>query len=565
MTSIQILRLAAFGPRRKWKQIFQTKQNSLLELSNDLLWITKPFEEQRKLYSVMQRISGEGRTVPLYKIDLYPRPKEVAVYEIPDPIFKASVPPQEYQPVMLTLRKGSVLTRHNLENGRLYNRIHLSPLPFNSLSVSFVSDILIVKSPKLKFFYRTECFFRFHVFQMHPFKRLATFDIDGSVFPDVKHKSQYGKLRNAEIHDGLLIIMTEKNFSLIYDAENIIEEKSVSTSEDTTEFVSGHEELVEEAPPLLFATFAHMDILGLGACPWMYIRAVSDSVLEVRDLGTEELLDGGRVMWKDGNDEQISPDYLMFHPDDSSRVIHVRTSEIRILAIHERCGKRTLEEEFIYPKRGQTNKTVESRYSRSGRLIKSTFELDDSLNTALAFNVETDLRVLVIVEARRDVEHNCTKLQKITFFDSLSYDLLHEMDIFVKVDGDIETNRLSVNMDRDILNIVSRKGSQQTILSFRLKEVMEEEESQTEKVMLRKKICNNISNLRKNGLMNSVERDEEGMENVNVRQRRALRRNSSVTAVERHSVERKKRRRLRRNNEFSDESDDESGSDEWIP
>ncbi|XP_071536269.1 uncharacterized protein [Panulirus ornatus] len=507
-TSIQILRLAAFGPRRKWKQIFQTKQNSLLELSNDLLWITKPFEEQRKLYSVMQRISGEGRTVPLYKIDLYPRPKEVAVYEIPDPIFKASVPPQEYQPVMLTLRKGSVLTRHNLENGRLYNRIHLSPLPFNSLSVSFVSDILIVKSPKLKFFYRTECFFRFHVFQMHPFKRLATFDIDGSVFPDVKHKSQYGKLRNAEIHDGLLIIMTEKNFSLIYDAENII---------------------------------------------------------EVRDLGTEELLDGGRVMWKDGNDEQISPDYLMFHPDDSSRVIHVRTSEIRILAIHERCGKRTLEEEFIYPKRGQTNKTVESRYSRSGRLIKSTFELDDSLNTALAFNVETDLRVLVIVEARRDVEHNCTKLQKITFFDSLSYDLLHEMDIFVKVDGDIETNRLSVNMDRDILNIVSRKGSQQTILSFRLKEVMEEEESQTEKVMLRKKICNNISNLRKNGLMNSVERDEEGMENVNVRQRRALRRNSSVTAVERHSVERKKRRRLRRNNEFSDESDDESGSDEWIP
>lgn len=156
-----------------------------------------------------------------------------------------------------------------------------------------------------------------------------------------------------------------------------------------------------------------------------------------------------------------------------------------------------------------------------------------------------------------------------TFYDSLSYDLLHEMDIFVKVDGDIETNRLSVNMDRDVINIVSRKGSQQTVLSYRLKEVMEEEESETEKVTLQKKLCNNVEgSLKRNGIMNFVvERDEGEVENANTRQRTTGRRNSRVTAMERRLARRKKRRRRRlvRNDEFSNESYSETDSDEWIP
>ncbi|MPC92269.1 hypothetical protein E2C01_087348 [Portunus trituberculatus] len=49
---------------------------------------------------------------------------------------------------------------------------------------------------------------------------------------------------------------------------------------------------------------------------------------QVRDMGSGQLLENGRVTWSDGGD-QIAPDFLMFHPDDSSRVIHVRTQEIR--------------------------------------------------------------------------------------------------------------------------------------------------------------------------------------------------------------------------------------------
>ncbi|XP_069156253.1 uncharacterized protein [Procambarus clarkii] len=502
--SMQALRYAVFGPRRKWKNIFQTKENSLLELSGDLMWITRSADHLRYSCNVMKRICGDGRVMTLYTSDLHPRPMEVAVYEIPDPHFRASIPQQEYQPVMFTLRKGGVLTRHNLETGKFYNSIFLSHLPCNSLSVSFLSDILIVKSPNFKFHHRAECLFRFHAFHMHPFKWLAKFDIDGSVFPEKEHKRRYGKLRNAEIHDDMLIVMTEKNYSLIYDAQEI---------------------------------------------------------MKVRDLATEELLNGGRVMWRDRNDIQISPDYLMFHPDDSSRVIHVRTSEIRILTIREREGKRTLEEEFGYPERGRITKTVEAaKYSRSGRLIKTKFELDDSLNRAIVFNVETDLRVLIILEARRDDEHNCTKLLKVTFYDSLSYDLLHEMNLSVKVDGDIETNRLSISMDRDILNIVSHKGSQHTILVYRLKEMMEDD-TDVRRMKSKRRACDNA------GSSYREDESESGDGPQNEIPKKVIRKSLRTAVVERRTERRgtnKRRGKRTTTNNTSNESD-HTDSDEWVP
>lgn len=36
-------------------------------------------------------------------------------------------------------------------------------------------------------------------------------------------RGRYGKMRNAEIHDGLLLIMTDKSHTLVYNAEALIE------------------------------------------------------------------------------------------------------------------------------------------------------------------------------------------------------------------------------------------------------------------------------------------------------------------------------------------------------
>ncbi|KAK3872411.1 hypothetical protein Pcinc_022511 [Petrolisthes cinctipes] len=476
-TSMQALRRVAFGPRRRWVKVYQTKESSLLEMSGDLMWVTQATDRTNGTSNTMLRILGDGRIMTVYTMQHFPRAKEVEIYEIPHPVYTSSLPHKEYQPVMFLLRKGGLLTRHHLETGEVYDQLSLGNSLVKTISVNFVSDVLVAKSSRL---YRPgeaarggDGFFKFFVFTLHPFTPLACFSIHTAVFPGTDDRVRYGKMRNAEIHDGLLLIMTDKNFTLLYNADVIIEanrEKEMVCGE----WIQGVEGMVKETPPLLFATYTHMDILGLGGCPWAYLTALSDAMIVVRDLKTDEVMVDGRVCWEEGGIQQISPDYLMFHPDDSSRLIHVRTHQIRVLAIREKNGKRCLQEEFTYPEKDNEGQEVrEAQYSRSGRRLMTKFKWDDSLNTALSFNVEADLRLLVIMEARRDLEQNCTRLLRVLFYDSHTYQRLHIEPVDVWVDGDIETNRLSVSIDRDILNVVSHMGTVHTILSFRLQEVFD--------------------------------------------------------------------------------------------
>ncbi|MPC56131.1 hypothetical protein E2C01_050084 [Portunus trituberculatus] len=85
-----------------------------------------------------------------------------------------------------------------------------------------------------------------------------------------------------------------------------------------------------------------------------------------------------------------------------------------------------------------------------------------------------------LVASSLNDKFNATMLEKLVFYDSFSYELLHQMDINMLVEGDIETNRLSVSIDRDVLNIVSHKGTQHTVLSFRLKECFSKDEDNEE-------------------------------------------------------------------------------------
>lgn len=208
---------------------------------------------------------------------------------------------------------------------------------------------------------------------------------------------------------------------------------------------------------------------------------------------------------------------------------------------------------LIQWKKKDKNKDI-AKYSRSGRLLKSKFEWDYSLNRALAFNVETELRILAILEAQRD--ENCrTHLVKVTFYDSYSYEFLDELDISTTVDGDIETNRLSVHMDRDILNIVVYKGNQYTIFSYRLKEKIETDENAPNKLKVVKKIRERDVHNRRS--VSYAESDSENSEGGNVRRRQRERNRRERTQG--------RRRRRRRAQGESSETEVEQDSDEWVP
>lgn len=88
---------------------------------------------------------------------------------------------------MFLLRKGSLLTRHHLETGEMYDQLSLGSTLVSSISVNFVSDLLVAKSSRL---YRpgeaargSDGFFKFYVFRLHPFKPHACFSIHSAVFP----------------------------------------------------------------------------------------------------------------------------------------------------------------------------------------------------------------------------------------------------------------------------------------------------------------------------------------------------------------------------------------------
>ena len=119
-----------------------------------------------------------------------------------------------------------------------------------------------------------------------------------------------------------------------------------------------------------------------------------------------------------------------------------------------------------------------------------------------------------------------TKLEKLVFYDSFSYELLHQMDLGVQVEGDIETNRLSVSIDRDILNIVSHKGIRHTVLAFRLKEDFSMEEHTREDEELKGVLQRSIHHNLKTRTLPVFGKDDDGEGSESTRRKKRKQRKS---------------------------------------
>lgn len=134
------------------------------------------------------------------------------------------------------------------------------------------------------------------------------------------------------------------------------------------------------------------------------------------------------------------------------------------------------------------------------------------------------------------------------------------MDIGVRVEGDIETNRLSVSIDRDVLNVVSHKGSTHTVLAFRLKEDFSREEEDS-------KESEEVTGILKGSRIHSFKKrtlpvfdsddDSEGNETTSRRETKRKRKKREG----RGERVRSKRRRSRKESSASESED----TDEWIP
>lgn len=157
---------------------------------------------------------------------------------------------------------------------------------------------------------------------------------------------------------------------------------------------------------------------------------------------------------------------------------------------------------------------------------------------------------------------NSTKLEKLVFYDSFSYELLHETKIGIRVEGDIETNRLSVSIDRDIVNIVSHKGTTHTVLVFRLKEDFpNEEDEEKDEGEDGESLQRNPQRTRNKGRKRSQEHESENEWEEN---EAAERRTATRKRRKRENRNRRLRKRNQRKSKESSVSESED-TDEWTP
>ncbi|KAL7644508.1 UNVERIFIED_CONTAM: hypothetical protein RMT77_005340 [Armadillidium vulgare] len=458
-----ILRLSMFCQRRKWDVVAKAKCTGVVDFNYDLQWIVLAQNSSvpDMPHSQMKRIHSNGTYQVVYQIPNVQRIRDFCIYDLPHPVYSSKTKDYEFRPTIIALRKPNILTRHDMEKGIEYDTLGLGKVIMKNLSWNCSLDQLILSSSKYK---NPENYWTiaFKIFKLHPLSHLASIAISAKAFPDTDDRRQYGQFRHSEIDGSFLLVMTDKSYTLIYSAEDIIK----LADNDCNSSADCYPCEIEKAPPILFATAANMDILSFGGSPWMYIRSVNDGVLEVRDVGNEELIEGGRVCF-DETEVKISPDYLTFHMDDSNRVIHVKNSDLRILRIVNTDAEPKLQLEFQYSKQQEEDKKqncIQSWTTRFGRKVHMKVSLDPSLNRGLTFGLESDLNLFFILEMHREMVG--VVLSKVTFYDNNTYEVLLELPLNLHVSGDIEDNRIL--MEKDIFSIVNKRQNSYTYFVFRL-------------------------------------------------------------------------------------------------
>ncbi|RXG71163.1 DDB1- and CUL4-associated factor 17 [Armadillidium vulgare] len=484
-----ILRLSMFCQRRKWDVVAKAKCTGVVDFNYDLQWIVLAQNSSvpDMPHSQMKRIHSNGTYQVVYQIPNVQRIRDFCIYDLPHPVYSSKTKDYEFRPTIIALRKPNILTRHDMEKGIEYDTLGLGKVIMKNLSWNCSLDQLILSSSKYK---NPENYWTiaFKIFKLHPLSHLASIAISAKAFPEnfrnssyedsmiasldlvffyfnyinsiwdfcssrksfgylnkiiyTDDRRQYGQFRHSEIDGSFLLVMTDKSYTLIYSAEDIIK----LADNDCNSSADCYPCEIEKAPPILFATAANMDILSFGGSPWMYIRSVNDGVLEVRDVGNEELIEGGRVCF-DETEVKISPDYLTFHMDDSNRVIHVKNSDL----------SKQQEED-------KKQNCIQSWTTRFGRKVHMKVSLDPSLNRGLTFGLESDLNLFFILEMHREMVG--VVLSKVTFYDNNTYEVLLELPLNLHVSGDIEDNRIM--MEKDIFSIVNKRQNSYTYFVFRL-------------------------------------------------------------------------------------------------
>ncbi|XP_031437851.1 DDB1- and CUL4-associated factor 17 [Clupea harengus] len=328
----------------------------------------------------------------------------------------------DQQPSLLALSANSWLCRISPDTGDVLQRVYLSPQhKFRYLSWDDSQETIYAKSIQKKpsalarqAGLDVSVLMHLAVFRVFPLKLIGVLEISKQVFGNT--------VVDVALSQGVLVVSHSTKCVRLYSFERIIHmfrTKELVVGEPCdlsgTQGIVGEPPLgipvnihITEAPPVLFEVSYHEGI-QIGGNPFHFIYTPSQK----KHRGTHHicsLKDGtlAKNGVQDMNCCSLESDWILFHPDQSGRIIHVGPNIINVLKILTEWGgdnQSEIAKDFSITAQRDQNRASQVTVTSSGRTVKRrVHQLDDDPEheTFRMVDYEDELDLLTVVVTRRE-------------------------------------------------------------------------------------------------------------------------------------------------------------------
>ncbi|CAM9547345.1 unnamed protein product [Lampetra fluviatilis] len=351
---------------------------------------------------------------------LYQLPKCPAAEKMEDallcesPVCNVLPKASDYFPSLMALRADGWLLRLDANTSQLLEKVYLSPvIKFRHLSWSSNQEVFAVKSiqnkllPKLG---QTNSpiqppLLHMAVFTAFPLSLVGMLAVERKIFEN--------NISDATVSQGFLITMHSDGHVKLFNLEEIVKKyrlKDLSLGqacEWNKTCVVGAKPFgipcnidIKACPTVLFTVKCLENQLHIGGFPWHYIISLNQrkqkGKFRVFSLANESpslnsVLDMQSVA--------LESDWILFHPDDSGRILHVGPRQIDVLCIKTNelpqglCHR--IEKQFTIDTKEDDQNEPEVFVTSSGRVVKKRF---------LRFDDDPERETVHVVDHREEVD-----------------------------------------------------------------------------------------------------------------------------------------------------------------
>eukprot|EP00094_Tigriopus_californicus_P002461 TCALIF_02378-PA protein Name:"Similar to Dcaf17 DDB1- and CUL4-associated factor 17 (Rattus norvegicus)" AED:0.06 eAED:0.06 QI:139/1/0.66/1/1/1/3/0/372 len=267
----------------------------------------------------------------LYSLPAWPKWEDQEMWAGSLPEFV--IPPlalNAHKSTLIVLQQDGWLSLYDGHSGQMRQRVFLSSsVKYREMVCDAESSSVVLKSTRFMI-RRSRTLLSMMIFHFPPLTFKAHFNVSQSIFGST--------IVDAVISHDLLIVMHSDDslraFSLNYILDKFTLRHFKIGDVDESDLDSRYGQLpvgfpynvdITHLPPCLFHVKSMQHHLQIGSFPWKYIVRASHSQCEMFNLKDGSAVRRGGIEFSD----DIEQDEILFHPDESPRLIHVSSNAFR--------------------------------------------------------------------------------------------------------------------------------------------------------------------------------------------------------------------------------------------